>query len=287
MLRSWLGKRPKVSANGIKLLSRSQDIQRKMRQYEDMAQEITTYCGDLTGKTILEVGSGAREECLSKYLNDQYDLEYIVALDPAARTPNKVNETFEIKRGDICEINLDDNTFDVIVSIAAFEHIPDFEKALREMFRLLKPGGVLYTKFGPIWSGPWGHHLWVQCEDHLYNYNNTHLPAYCHLLMDETELVEICTQKMGIPGTAAEKICDFVFNSKDQNRLFFSDYERIFYNSDFEVLFLYGSNQFPLKEGYVPTDYRELMVDLVTKFPEKSGWTYNAIYCLLRKLHDK
>ena len=35
----------------------------------------------------------------------------------------------------------DDNTFDVVVGHAVLHHIPDVEQAMREMLRVLKPGG--------------------------------------------------------------------------------------------------------------------------------------------------
>jgi len=35
----------------------------------------------------------------------------------------------------------DDETFDVVVGHAVLHHIPDVEQALREMLRVLRPGG--------------------------------------------------------------------------------------------------------------------------------------------------
>lgn len=47
-----------------------------------------------------------------------------------------------------------DGTFDVVWSITVLEHIPDPEKALAEIRRVLKPGGLLYLK--PAWHcRPW------------------------------------------------------------------------------------------------------------------------------------
>lgn len=38
-------------------------------------------------------------------------------------------------------LDFDDNTFDVVISVHALEHIPDLESALSEIARVLKPGG--------------------------------------------------------------------------------------------------------------------------------------------------
>ncbi len=38
-------------------------------------------------------------------------------------------------------LDFEDNTFDVVISVHALEHIPDLESALSEIARVLKPGG--------------------------------------------------------------------------------------------------------------------------------------------------
>ena len=42
---------------------------------------------------------------------------------------------------DITDLKYPDNSFDVIYASHVFEHIPDDKKAMRELFRVLKPGG--------------------------------------------------------------------------------------------------------------------------------------------------
>ena len=43
---------------------------------------------------------------------------------------------------DACDLKFADNSIDYIFSRAVFEHIDDVEKASKEMYRVLKPGGV-------------------------------------------------------------------------------------------------------------------------------------------------
>lgn len=54
-----------------------------------------------------------------------------------------------IRQADICDIPFPDNMFDMIVCIHVLEHIPDDGKALSELYRVLKPGGIalLQTPF--------------------------------------------------------------------------------------------------------------------------------------------
>ncbi len=52
-----------------------------------------------------------------------------------------------------------DQLADVIISVDSFEHFDDPEGALRKMYDLLKPGGVVMGSFGPPWYHPYGGHL--------------------------------------------------------------------------------------------------------------------------------
>jgi SAM-dependent methyltransferase len=42
-------------------------------------------------------------------------------------------------------------SFDIVTSRAVFEHVRDFEAAVRELARVLVPSGVLSADFGPLW----------------------------------------------------------------------------------------------------------------------------------------
>jgi ubiquinone/menaquinone biosynthesis C-methylase UbiE len=55
-----------------------------------------------------------------------------------------------------------DASFDVVVSSAAFEHVHDVEGMLREVARVLRPGGMLFAQFSPLWWHYNGPHL-IKC----------------------------------------------------------------------------------------------------------------------------
>lgn len=49
-------------------------------------------------------------------------------------------------------------SFDFVYSFNSFEHFPDPEIVLQEALRVLRPGGLLYLEFGPLWLSPRGAH---------------------------------------------------------------------------------------------------------------------------------
>lgn len=62
--------------------------------------------------------------------------------------------------GDIRKIPYPPNNFDLIVSIGTVEHFPDSLKALKEMKRVLKPGGVAMISV-PVKYDLWGRFLFI------------------------------------------------------------------------------------------------------------------------------
>ena len=55
--------------------------------------------------------------------------------------------------------------YDLIFSIACFEHINRLPLAINKLFHCLKPGGKLFTMHSPIWSAFDGHHLPIKIPE--------------------------------------------------------------------------------------------------------------------------
>ncbi|MBW1909668.1 MAG: class I SAM-dependent methyltransferase [Deltaproteobacteria bacterium] len=53
-----------------------------------------------------------------------------------------VNKSVYLVHGDATALVFDDNAFDGYWSVQTLQHIPDFSKAIREAYRVLKPGGI-------------------------------------------------------------------------------------------------------------------------------------------------
>lgn len=78
---------------------------------------------------------------------------------------------------DAGRLAFDDASFDVVFSYDTMEHFADAGAVLDEALRVLRPGGVLYLIFGPLYASPRG----------LHAYRTVTVP-YCHLLFDRETL---------------------------------------------------------------------------------------------------
>lgn len=83
------------------------------------------------------------------YATDYADDKVDVAKEIAERVDRRVNylkpgELF-FKKTDIYELDFADNTFDFVISRYLFQHLADPAKAYAEIYRVLKPGGIVCT----------------------------------------------------------------------------------------------------------------------------------------------
>lgn len=56
-------------------------------------------------------------------------------------TTTDLNSPLADIKADICNLPFDDNTYDVILCNHVLEHIPDDTQAMKELYRVMKPGG--------------------------------------------------------------------------------------------------------------------------------------------------
>ncbi len=103
-----------------------------------------------------------RQQCGSKRDTRIYATEQVTALFRlvAQRFPNTTGSEFlrdgtpsgslnqaGIRHEDLTSLSFADGSFDVILSFDVLEHVPDYAAALREMSRILVPGGSLIASF--------------------------------------------------------------------------------------------------------------------------------------------
>ncbi|HCE58801.1 MAG TPA: arsenite S-adenosylmethyltransferase [Prolixibacteraceae bacterium] len=108
----------------------------------------TQFAGIKPGDAVLDLGSGAGNDCfvaraIVGELGKITGLDFTDAMVAKAIENNKkIGYTnVEFVQGDIEEMPLPDNTYDVIVSNCVLNLVPDKNKAFAQMMRVLKPGG--------------------------------------------------------------------------------------------------------------------------------------------------
>ena len=236
--------------------------------------------GGFTGKTVLDVGADLSGGLL-KVVDRRFAPREVVGINLAA-TDRKISSRARLEQGDIRSTRYADNTFDLIISVSAFEHISGLERALVEMHRILKPGGYLFSHFGPIWSTSYGHHLSTRHGLRTYTYWNVMLPPYCHLLMTAPEIESLLLAR-GYAQDLARAMSEYVTGSQDQNQLFFEDYERLFKESAFDMVLFKGYDVPHISRRYNAQITPALLDRLKARYPGRTQFSYDGIATLLRK----
>ncbi|MFN7995052.1 MAG: methyltransferase domain-containing protein [Bryobacteraceae bacterium] len=112
-----------------------------------MAPRLVDFAGLPEKGRILDVGSGTG--ALAFAVGERHGQARIVGIDPSSqyvsyagsRNPFGDRVTFEV--GDAQQLHFADSSFDAAASLLVFNFIPDPAKALREVRRVTKPGGVI------------------------------------------------------------------------------------------------------------------------------------------------
>lgn len=88
---------------------------------------------DAETSSALKVLHFAPEQEFFKRFKKQTNIEYT--------TTDLLSPLADVK-ADICNLPFEDNAYDIIFCNHVLEHIPDDTKAMQELFRVLKPGGM-------------------------------------------------------------------------------------------------------------------------------------------------
>lgn len=95
-------------------------------------------------KTVLEVGSGAGygAAALATKAKKVYGIDTCAESIEESQKEYKLNNLI-FKVADATALGFSSNFFDLIIAFEVIEHIEDYPKAIKEFYRVLKPGGLL------------------------------------------------------------------------------------------------------------------------------------------------
>ncbi|TWH18593.1 class I SAM-dependent methyltransferase [Prauserella rugosa] len=120
--------------------------------------------------TAMELGSGTGFFLLNLMQGGVIKKGSVTDLSPgmvevALRNAERLGLDVDGRVADAERIPYDDNSFDLVVGHAVLHHIPDVEAALREVLRVLKPGGRFVfagepTKIGDFYARKLGQLTW-------------------------------------------------------------------------------------------------------------------------------
>ena len=98
-----------------------------------LKNETNLFSKDAETSSALRVLHFAPEQAFYKRFKGMKNLEYVTT---------DLNSPLAEVEADICNLPFKDNEFDFILCNHVLEHIPDDTKAMQELFRVLKPGGM-------------------------------------------------------------------------------------------------------------------------------------------------
>jgi ubiquinone/menaquinone biosynthesis C-methylase UbiE len=101
------------------------------------------------GRDVLEVGCGTGLvlERIARFARSARGVDLSPGMLAKARARG-----LDVCEGSATELPFADNSFDVACSFKVLAHVPEIERALAEMARVTRPGGVVIAEFYNSWS---------------------------------------------------------------------------------------------------------------------------------------
>ena len=243
----------------------------------------------LRGKNVLEVGG-----CSPPALVRGHEPLAWTAVNLNSREVNEVNDQarelsltgYSAHYQDIALFE-PESSYDRIYSINSFEHIKNLTGAFDKMYQALRPGGLLYTLFGPIWSSDVGHHLSLSTDNGTIHFGDGVLEPWEHLTSTPEAIGAKLQARYG--KSVADRAVEFIYTYPDLNRVYEHQYLEVLAKSKFSPVMVVRN-----KKGYPPkvagaTSTRELVMVLKKGRPGilERGWAplkFGASYLWNRSL---
>jgi SAM-dependent methyltransferase len=159
----------------------------------------------LEGKVVADLGCGdgiidlgvllkGRPAKLVGYDLRPVDVDGLLRAARAADVLDELPENLSFAVSEAIHIPAPPDTFDVVYTWSAFEHVSRPVQVLGEVARILKPGGALFLQLWPFFNSEHGGHLWPHYDD-----------SYPHLRRtDEEILSDVAGRRATDPSRPAD-----------------------------------------------------------------------------------
>ncbi|MBN1976773.1 MAG: methyltransferase domain-containing protein [Anaerolineae bacterium] len=124
--------------------SRIRQLFQKHYEFAIIEKHLKRHNIDLAGKTILDAGCGSGYS--TALILEKFQPHKLYAIDVMPEQVEVAKERgmlASVSIGDIADTEFPSEQFDAVFTFGVFHHVPEWPKAVEEMVRVLKPGGVL------------------------------------------------------------------------------------------------------------------------------------------------
>jgi ubiquinone/menaquinone biosynthesis C-methylase UbiE len=162
----------------------------------------------LEGRTVADIGSGdgiidlgiahkGRPARLVGYDLRRTDASILRERARLHRVAEELPKALEFEESGLVRTPAPDDTFDVVISWSAFEHVQEPVMMFTEIRRILKPSGVLFLQLWPFWFSQKGSHLWDWFD-----------LGFHHLLQHEDDILDVIRNSSRHPEDVSEYMID-------------------------------------------------------------------------------
>jgi SAM-dependent methyltransferase len=136
---------------------------------------------------------------------------------------------------DACLSPFNDGFFDAVFMNDVLEHLQDIKGLFKEVYRVLKPGGIFFSASGPLWEGGTGHHLIFSMDGKNFTLRDGIIPPFFHLRLSKGRMIRFLEADGKVASEHIDFVTDWIYKSTGLNRLYVRDYIREIKGSGFEV----------------------------------------------------
>lgn len=176
-------------------------------------------CGD--GVMDLGVARRVGPEVLVGFDIEPVDDAFLLARARTAGVADQLPACLRFQQCGPDTLPADDDSFDYVFSWSAFEHVTRPVAVLREVRRVLRPGGVLMIQLWPFYHSKHGSHLWDWFPD-----------GFCQLLWDQDTIER---EVRAHPERGPAWVDQLLAASRELNRITVDDLHRALMAGGFRV----------------------------------------------------